>query len=230
MSKKSRIFICMAGTSLSICLFGRAEDRPCQVLFDALFIEFDVKVMEKISQAESGAAPSSDKVLQNWEKGKGRLLNSFKLMTRSGVASSMETVQEIIYPTEFKVSEAPESEQEILLPDTFETREVGTILNLTPTVGLQRKWIDIALSVELCDGPEWVELKSTVNSASGEPVQTTVPQPIFKSRNLSTSLIVQDGTTTMLGGLMDKDSEKIVYLLLTTTLVDAAGGPLAAAQ
>jgi hypothetical protein len=215
---------------LSISLFGRAGYQPSQILFDALFIDFDVNLMEKVAQAESGTAPSSEMVLLNWEKGKGRLLNSFKLLTRSGVASSAETVQEIIYATEFKVSEAPVSKHEILFPDTFETREVGTILYLTPTVGPDRKLIDIAISMELCDGPEWIELKSTAKSASGEPIQTTVPQPIFKSRNLSTSIIVHNGTTAVLGGLTDKDSGKIVYLLLTATLVDTAGYPLAAEQ
>ena len=71
------------------------------------------------------------------------LLSAPRITTRSGEAAEIQVVQEIIYPTEFEseaeVFDLGEDQGEVAIvtvtPSNFETREIGVILNVTPTVG-----------------------------------------------------------------------------------------------
>ena len=47
------------------------------------------------------------------------------------------------------------------------------------------------------------------------------------SRNITTSIIVRDGETTVLGGMENPQGDAITYLFLTVTLIDSTGSPLA---
>lgn len=143
------------------------------------------------------------------QNGNVDVLSAPRVTTRSGMNATIEVVQELIYPTEFRQEI---SETEIFNPDTgrterrsfvnvtpenFETRKVGVILNVTPTVGPDGYTIDLALAPEVAELTDWIQYGSV---RLGEVIN--IPQPLFSSRNVTTSIVIWDGQTVVMGGLM----------------------------
>jgi len=137
------------------------------------------------------------------------LLSAPRITTRSGIAASIEVVQEIIYPTEFEAQTAElilgsggnndinvdQGAGIVIFPESFETREVGVILNVTPTVGPDKYTIDLTLAPEVAELVDWIQY--------GTP-PFNIPQPIFASRNATTSIVIWDGQTIVMGGLINE--------------------------
>lgn len=153
------------------------------------------------------------------QNGNVDLLSAPRVTTRSGVNASIEVVTEIIYPTEFRVTEptitgASGSTGSAVIspptvtPDSFETRRTGVILNVTPTVGPDGYTIDLALSPEVAELVDWIQYGSRIRvpnpAVPGEYQEFlyNIPQPVFASRNVTTSIVIWDGQTVVMGGLM----------------------------
>lgn len=154
------------------------------------------------------------------QKGNADLLSAPRVTTRSGVNAQIQVVEEIIYPTEFETETAPINIPDnnnpstgiaivpfFVTPGSFETREVGVILNVTPTVGPDGYTIDLTLAPEVAELIDWIQY--------GTPPYN-IPQPIFASRNVTTSIVVWDGQTVVMGGLIREDlikyEDKIPFL------------------
>lgn len=196
------------------------------------------------------------------QKGGTDLLSSPRVTTRSGVNAQIKIVQEIIYPTEFE----SQSVGDLLagtalastgmaldpyrsrppIPGSFETREIGVILNATPTVGPDGYTIDLTLVPEVAEFVRWIDY----GAADLYPIL----QPVFASRNVTTSIVLWDGQTVVMGGLIrdqttsfddkipllgdlpilghlfrnkGKYSEKQnLVIFVTARLVDPAGNPI----
>jgi general secretion pathway protein D len=153
------------------------------------------------------------------QKGNSDLLSAPRITTRSGVNAQIQVVTEIIYPTEFEVTEpslqtsnASDGGNNLVTPPTvtpgsFQTREVGVILNVTPTVGPDGYTIDLTLAPEVAELVDWLQYGSTI-SAGGQTFTFNIPQPVFASRNVTTSIVVWDGQTVVMGGLIREDLVK----------------------
>ncbi len=204
------------------------------------------------------------------QKGNSDLLSAPRVTTINGVNAIIEVVNEIIYPTEFDVTEndievqgavgggdGENPNQPVFIPPTvipggFETRNVGVILNVTPTVNADNYTINLVMLPEIAELVDWIQYGTQV--PIGDQVFTVnMPQPVFASRNITTSMIVWDGHTVVMGGLIREDlvtfkdkvpllgdipllgrlfrsegrkSEKRNLLIfVTATLVDPAGNP-----
>lgn len=214
-------------------LFGRIIDRivgvPFHVQLDALFVDFPRKDIERLARANP--APSSQELLDLWKSGKGTLLHALKLITQSGANAQIQAVSEHIYATEFNrpssSNAADQAAAPLPVPDVFDTRESGATFNVTPTVESGNRTITVVLAPELTAKPEWHTLSVTGTDATGKEIHLAVPQPTFHSRNITTSIVVQDGSTTVLGGMDNPQGDGVTYLFLTVTLLDSAGRPLA---
>jgi type II/III secretion system protein len=199
---------------------------PAQVVLDALFVDFSNEEIEKLARANTSPFPRSGDLLKLWRDGGGSLLHALKLITRSGVNAQVQAVSEYIYATEFREAATNNTQSPLPVPDMFTTREVGAIFNVTPTVGPDNQTIDVVLAPELTAKPEWTHSSVTATYAGGEEIQLSVPQPLFHSCNITTSVIVQDGETAVLGGMENPAGDGFTYLFLTVTLIDASGQPL----
>ncbi|MFH0909211.1 MAG: hypothetical protein V1929_10650 [bacterium] len=143
------------------------------------------------------------------------LLSAPRVTTRSGVQAQIQVVQEIIYPTEFETTQPQFNDTgnvttpPVVTPGSFETRETGVILNVTPTVGPDGYTIDLTLVPEVSELVEWIQYGSTLTiprSSGGEQTFTfNIPQPIFSSRNVTTSIVIWDGQTVVMGGLIREE-------------------------
>jgi general secretion pathway protein D len=162
------------------------------------------------------------------QRGGSDLLSAPRITTKSGVSANIEVVEEIIYPTEFEAQSADtiaggttvvQSDQAgqpipgtaqnniVIFPESFETREVGVILNVTPTVGPDNYTIDLTLTPEVAELVDWIQY--------GTP-PFNIPQPVFASRNATTSIVIWDGQTVVMGGLINEEivrfEDKIPFL------------------
>ena len=215
--------------------FGRIIERtvgiPFHVQLDAAFVDFPRKQIEGLARSSGRAAPDTAALLELWKSGQGTLLHALKLITRSGVNAQVQSVSEVIYPTEFRTPDATNATDSAVsrlpVPDVFDTREVGAILNVTPTVGPDNRTIDVVMAPEITAPPEWQTLAVAGTDADGRKLRLEVPQPVFHSRNITTSIVLQDGETAVLGGLNGPQGDVVTYLFLTAMLTDSKGRRLA---
>ncbi|MGA0332347.1 MAG: hypothetical protein ACO3NW_00145 [Kiritimatiellia bacterium] len=148
------------------------------------------------------------------QKGNSDLLSAPRLTTVHGVNAIIEVVEEIIYPTEFDITEndvefttTGDGEPNFFLPPTvepggFETRNVGVILNVTPTVNADNYTINLVMMPEIAELVDWLQYGSSIPLGDGTEYLVNIPQPVFASRNITTSMIVWDGHTVVMGGLI----------------------------
>ena len=181
-------------------------------------------VTQSTTQSLLGNVLSASSVLTNPEvtivlqalsqHGGTDLLSAPRVTTRSGVNAQIQVVKEIIYPTEFSVTQpSVDSEGNVTMgpisePGTFETRETGVILNVTPTVGPDGYTIDLVMAPEVCELVEWLQYGSAIQipGAYGTQIWTyNMPQPVFTSRNVTTSIVIWDGQTVVMGGLIREE-------------------------
>ena len=194
------------------------------------------------------------------QHGGSDLLSAPKVTTRSGVNAQIQVVKEIIYPTEFdseiitidQENEAGNTWQQLAAvstPGSFETRETGVILNVTPTVGPDGYTIDLVMAPEVCELADWIQYGGAVGDYFFNQ-----PMPVFTSRNVTTSLVVWDGQTVVMGGLIREElvtvkdkipilgdipllgwlfrsegsysQKKNLLIFVTARLVDPAGRPV----
>ena len=195
------------------------------------------------------------------------LLSAPRVTTRSGVNAQIQVVKEIIYPTEFDVtqptmnSDGNVTMSPVVTPGTFETRETGVILNVTPTVGPDGYTIDLVMAPEVAELVDWIQYGSQITVETGiigAKQQNTylfnMPMPIFTSRNVTTSIVIWDGQTVVMGGLIREElttikdkvpilgdipvlgwlfrsegsysQKKNLLIFVTARLVDPAGRPI----
>jgi len=207
-------------------LFNYIDPRPSQVRLDALFVDFSIDEIETLARANTSPFPRSEDILKLWKDGKGTLLHALNLITQSGVNAQVQAVSEYIYAMEFREVSTNNTQSPLPVPDRFNTREAGAIFNVTPTVRHDRKTIDVVMAPELTSKPEWTHSSVTATYAGGEEIQLSVPQPLFHSRNITTSFVMTDQSTQVFGGMENPAGDGVTYLFLTVTLIDASGQPL----
>lgn len=156
------------------------------------------------------------------QHGGSDLLSAPRVTARSEEPAMIQVVKEIIYPTEFSVTQpSVDSDGNVTMgpiaePGSFTTRATGVILSVTPTVGPDGYTIELVLAPECCELVDWIQYGSEIkipvigegDSASDAIYQTwsyNMPAPVFTSRNVTTKISVWDGHTVVLGGLIREE-------------------------
>jgi general secretion pathway protein D len=149
------------------------------------------------------------------QKKSADVLSAPKVTTISGAQAQIRVVQEFIYPSEYsQPTVANGSVPTPSIPTAFKTREVGVILNVTPTVGADGYTINLTLVPEVSDFIGMLDYSPGVISSIDTNLGiVNVPykiwQPLFETRNLTTSVVVWDGQTVVLGGLIREEVSKV---------------------
>ncbi|MBI5685119.1 MAG: hypothetical protein HZC54_08550 [Verrucomicrobia bacterium] len=152
------------------------------------------------------------------------LLCAPKVTTISGQQAKIEVIREFIYPTEFeppRVATASggsgaAANVPMISPPTpggFQTRNLGVTLNVTPQIG-ETGLINLTLIPEVSDFDGFIDYGSrtiagNTQSANNFALDFPFPQPVFSTRRVTTSVMVFDGSTVVLGGLMREDATKV---------------------
>ena len=191
-------------------------------------------LIDTVNQTAIGPIASFASVLTNPEvslaidavsqHGASDLLSAPKVTTRSGAPAIIQVVKEIRYPNDYDLTQ-PTTDSDgnvtmgpVVQPTDFQMRPTGVILNVTPTVGPDGYTIDLMLEPEVCDLVEWIDygssftvqtqsaaLTGSVTEAQTQSYNFKMDQPVFRSSKVNTSLVIWDGQTVVMGGLIREE-------------------------
>ena len=148
------------------------------------------------------------------------------IVTRSGQSSSIAIVREFIFPDEYEPPELPNSVGDTgggstpvtpATPTSFKTRDVGVAMEVLPVVDENKQTVSVTLNPVITDFDGFVNYGSPINSTQQGllgPQETLVTpneilEPIFSVKRISTSVNVADGTTMVLGGLIQQGVQNV---------------------
>ena len=136
-----------------------------------------------------------------------KTLSSPKITTLNNQTATIEIADEFVYPTRYEPTLIKEDlngdgkfdgvvngireTRFVNAPQGFETRDIGILLSVTPSVGRDKDAVTLTLR------PEVSEATADAFQFSGE-----VKLPKFTTRNLNTNIVIKNGDTIMLGGLI----------------------------
>jgi Flp pilus assembly secretin CpaC len=208
------------GQSEEIDLFDPVHMAPKAVRVRVEFIEMPHTSATKLLMEEKSVSADATALrmkLQGLvEKGEANVLETQVVMARSGQKATVESIHELIYPTEFNpvTFEQTKEDMEKLVakgftfnpatPSTFETRNVGNTLEVEPTISVEAKLIDIRIVPELMwhtGDRVWYDGKDSL----GNPFQLKMPD--FYVVRLNTSMTCVDGQYFMAGVLSPKNDK-----------------------
>lgn len=188
--------------------------------------------------------PQFQVVLRALSQTKGSdLLSDSHVVVKPGQIAKIEQVREFIYPTEYDPPEIPNSfgvaqvgdleitflDQDPVFPATpatptaFETRRVGKMLEVEPTVAADNRTVSLNVLLDFTDFSGFINYGTPItNSAflvNGQPSVVTpneILMPVFDAIKETTNVAVWDGQTVAIGGFHGEsitDSEdKIPYI------------------
>ncbi len=136
------------------------------------------------------------------ESNKSKTLSAPRVTTLNNQTATIRVVEEFNYPTRYKVelvqfdingdgdfNDAGET-QFVNAPQDFQKRDIGILLNVTPSVGADGRMVTLVLAPEVSQFTQFRDLGGGVSL------------PEFTSNALTTSAVIEDGQTVVLGGLM----------------------------
>ena len=155
------------------------------------------------------------------------LLSAPKVLTRPGEEAVIKVVTEYIYPTDYDVqlqssssgsSGSSGSSQSAILavvePQSFTMREVGVILDVTPTLTDDGNLIDLKLNTQVVDEPTWknygMRIPFTGNSSS-----------LTSFEGIGDILTGLGSVFTQIGGGLSDSMKQLIANSATTAATDA---------
>lgn len=149
---------------------------------------------------------------------KTKTLSAPKITTVNNQTAMIKVVTEEVYPTRFEVSliqqdlngdgdldDAGET-QFANVPQEFVSRDIGIILEVTPSVGMDHNTITLSIIPEVSSvAATPAQFLQTGIDAEGNAVQSgtgTPNLPRFTTSTLSTTVVLASGETAVLGGLI----------------------------
>lgn len=164
------------------------------------------------------------------------LIDASRVIVRSGDEYVTKAVTEYIYPTEYNLRiESPIStnsqssvsanslhSQNCALsavePTMFTMREVGSIIQMTPTLTYDCRLVDIVLNVQFVSDPIWKDYGVKAPPATPSRYDLPMEQPFFPVRSVDVRTTVKPGRTAVFvgGGLSQKESGNKTLLVFVT--------------
>lgn len=205
---------------------GEFDDLPKQVRVQVEFIDVS---HEQLTELMFGPkVPANDgelrqQVAQLIKDGKASVLETMLCTSKSGQKATSESVEEFIYPTEYEPAELPHTvnvkdkeegdqannpRRDLATgptPTAFDTRNLGSTLEIEPTLSENSKLIDLRLVPEIVyhvGNRVWAEWK-------GEHGNAPIQMPTFYALRLNTALTLADGKTMLAAALSPKNQDGV---------------------
>lgn len=198
-----------------------AEKKQIRVQVE--FIDLPHEQLTELMFGEKPAANDTElrqRVAQLVKDGKAKVMETLLCTGRSGQKSSTESIEEFIYPTEYepasfaaenKKAESAKTEAAAPgkwegigpSPTAFETRNLGSTMEIEPNVSEDGDTINLLLVPEIVyhvKNEIWAEWKDEHGSA---PVQV----PVMYCLRLNTTVKVHDGKPFLVGALTPKNDK-----------------------
>ena len=209
--------------------------KSFNVEIDTRFVETGRAALEAVGYFDTNRVDAA--VLQErlMERQDAKLLESVRVVTRPGEEVVGKHVKEIIYPTDFGVqlkhNIASSTNAAALLsatvePQSFTMREIGSIVQVTPTVSDTADLIDLEFRADLVGEPEWKNYGAKAKWEGAATYDLAMEQPLIPVRaSVDTKVSVRPGRTLVFGGATDSrraNEDKFVLVFVTARLVDCA--------
>ena len=179
----------------------------------------------------SNNGPLRERMKKMMADDKAKLLETAIVIARSGQRAKAESIYEYIYPTEYDPPELPTRVGDLgkkgkeagdfpMSPPNavaFETRNVGTTLEVDPVLGADDRTVDLNLAPELVY-PVGELIYGEYDSGKAKVV---MKMPIFYSVRITTQVTLRVGEYLMIGsatpfetesGLPDKERKILVFV------------------
>ncbi|MCW1885663.1 hypothetical protein OKA04_13065 [Luteolibacter flavescens] len=201
---------------------GENVDLPRQVRVQAEFIEVSHETLTKLLlKPREGADDSAlrQDLAKLTEEGKATVVETMLCIARSGEKALTESIKEFIYPTEYEPAEIPneihttESGEKVKTdgkdhatgptPTSFEARNLGSTLEIEPTLSGNGKIIDLRIAPEIVyhvGNETWAEWKGKYGDAS-------VRMPTMYTLRFTTAATLMDGQPLFVAALSPKGED-----------------------
>ncbi len=222
--------------------------KPFNVEIDTRFVEAGRAALEAVGYFDTNRVDAA--VLQErlMARQDAKLLESVRVVTRSGEEVVSKHVVEYIYPTDYDVQLSRLPAGCVTLPcndavsgtnschcvlgtvepQSFTMREVGSIVQVTPTLAYGADLIDLEFGADLVGEPEWKDYGAKAKWEGAATYDLAMDQPFFPVRaHVDTKVSVRSGRTLVFGGVTDSrraNEDKFVLVFITARLVDRDGG------
>jgi type II secretory pathway component GspD/PulD (secretin) len=207
------------------------------VEFDLRYVEAGQKALSEVGYFGTNRVNAAVLLERLMARDDARLLEAPRVITRPGEEVVLKGVVEYIYPTDYDVDRdfSPRADGTNTVyvsdlagaavePQCFTMREVGTFVQVTPTLTADGKVIDIELDAQLVGEPEWKDYGAKAKWKGAATYDLTMEQPFFPVRaSADTKIGVRPGSTCVFGGGADRrkgDEDKFVLIFVTPRLVD----------
>ncbi len=188
--------------------FTLVPDQP-NVWVEAVFVELDRKFTHELERRAGFklSPPDGKTILTSEEKERllaaiektpgARIISSLSALTINGQQTQSEDVEELTFPTEYDTETInvpagghcpPSGEVFMVTPGNWKKRDVGAILNVTPTI-LDEDRIALVLMPEITLLVEWINYGNETYP---------IMQPVFRTWNKTTTVIIPDGSSFVL--------------------------------
>lgn len=162
-------------------------------------------------------------ILRALDQSKGAdVMHQASTISVAGQRASVYSGNEFIYPTEYEPGEIPNgggSPPTPTMPTAFETRQLGFQMDIEPTVSDDRLMIDMNISPQIVSFDGFIDYGTPLQQLVVDPITgATIPvetignailQPVFKVVRLNTNATIQDGSTLVVGGLLQNRIEEV---------------------
>jgi hypothetical protein len=203
---------------------GEHDDLPKQIRVQVEFIDVSHETLTELLFGEK--VPANDTEMRKQltaliKDGKASILETMLCTARSGQKATSEAIEEYIYPTEYEPAELPgeikfddkedaeaakKSRRDFATgptPTAFETRNLGSTLEIEPTLGVDNKIIDLRFLPEIIyhvGNEVWAEWKGFHGNS---PIQ----MPKFYKVSINTAVTLADGKPMLVGAVSPKDEK-----------------------
>lgn len=198
-------------------MFDDEYGMPKQVQIQVEFVELSHEAVTKLlflsKPRSSDATGLRIKVQEMVSKNEAKVIETQLITAKSGQKATTEAIHEFIYPTEYEgvapPGESKDSSQKSKsvsapLPTAFDTRNLGSTLEVEPTISSEDKIIDLRFVPEITyhtGDTVWQEGKDATGS------NYKVKMPDMYSIRLNTALSFVPGKYALAGLLSPKDAK-----------------------
>ncbi len=198
---------------------AKKAPRP-EVSIQVEYIALEHAEVSELLSKHAGSADASalrKDVQRAVEEEEGEILETFWVRALSGQRAKVESIHETIYPTEYDPPEIPD---ELTLhkadpgsfqgtpanPAAFETRNVGSTLEIDPVLGADGETIDLNLVPEIVEHVEdtYLDRPDTEIDENSD-----IRMPLFYTMKVTTALTMKDGTYALIGVLRPRDDQDL---------------------
>ena len=210
---------------------GEFDHLPKQIRVQAEFIEVSHEQLTELLFAPK--VPANDTELRKQldqlvKDGKAGIVETLLCTARSGQKATTQSIEEFIYPTEYEPAQLPEDSRSkdkdnekdkdankprtTLIadavgptPTAFETRNLGSTLEIEPTLSEDNKIIDLRFVPEIVyhvGNNIWAEWK-------GEHGNSPIQMPTFYTLRVNTSITLADGQPMLVAALSPKNKDGV---------------------